>query len=199
MKIIGLTGNIASGKSSVAGMFESLGARVIDADQVAREVVEPNAPAWREIVEEFGEEILYPSGTLNRAALGRVIFCDGDKREKLNRITHPRIMRSVRRTLSVWADEGVQIAVLEAALIVERGGLRDLIDALVVVTAPQGEQIRRLAKRATLSQQEALARVESQMPQSEKVKKADFVIDNSGGLDATRKQVEAVWKKIAEA
>ncbi|HEX3036061.1 MAG TPA: dephospho-CoA kinase [Thermodesulfobacteriota bacterium] len=196
MKVIGLTGNIAGGKSSVAKMLEELGAKIIDADLIARMVVERNEPAWREIVEKFGREILNPDQTINRSKLGEIVFGDEEKRMELNRITHPRIIGRIKELVEEYKKQGVKVVVVEAALIVERGGLKPLISDLIVVTADEETQIKRLTERNRLSREEAIARIKSQMPISEKVKHATYVIDNSGTLEETRKQVEEVWGKI---
>jgi dephospho-CoA kinase len=196
MKVIGLTGNIGCGKSVVARMFEELGARVIDADLVARLVVEPGEPAWNEIVQTFGEAILNSDGTINRGKLGEIVFNDKEKREALNRITHPRIIERIKELIEEFRKENVEVVIVEAALIVEKGGVKPLINDLIVVTADEEAQIRRLIERNALSREEALSRIKSQMPLSEKVKYATYLIDNSGTLDETRKQVEEVWKRI---
>lgn len=196
MKIIGLTGNIASGKTEVAKIFKELGAKVIDADKIAREVVEPGEAAWQEVVEEFGGNILNPDGSINRKKLGEIIFNDDKKREQLNRITHPRIMTKLKETIDNYKKENVKLVIIEAALIVERGGLLKLIDELIVVSADAETQIERIMTRDGLRRDEALSRMESQMPISEKTKHATYIIDNSESLEETRKQVEEVWEKI---
>ncbi len=196
MKIIGLTGNIACGKSVVAGMFRELGASVIDADQVARLVVEPGQPAWKEIVERFGEGVLNPDGTINRRRLGEIVFRDAEKREELNRITHPRIIEKIRELIEEHRKEGARVVIVEATLIVEKGGMKPIIGDLIVVTADEETQIKRLTQRIGLSREEALLRIKSQMPISEKVKHATYVIDNSGDLEKTREQVKRVWEMI---
>lgn len=196
MKVIGLTGNIACGKSVVAKMLEGLGAKIIDADYIARLVVEPGEPAWREIVEKFGEEILHPDGTINRNRLGEVVFNDQEKREELNRITHPRIVETIKDLIDRYAGEKAEVVGIEAALIVEKGGMKPLIGDLIVVTADREMQTARLIERNGFSPEEAAVRIESQMPLSEKIKHATYVVDNSGTLERTREQVEEVWKKI---
>jgi dephospho-CoA kinase len=196
MKIIGLTGNIASGKTEVAKMFKDLGAKIIDADKIAREVVEPGELAWQEIVEKFGSDILNSDGSINRKKLGGIIFNDDKKREQLNRITHPRIMTKIKETIDNYKKENVKLVIIEAALIVERGGLLNLIDELIVVSTDEETQIERIMTRDGLQRDEALSRIESQMPISEKTKHATYIIDNSGSLGETRKQVEGIWERI---
>ncbi|MEW6145550.1 MAG: dephospho-CoA kinase [Thermodesulfobacteriota bacterium] len=196
MKVIGLTGNIASGKSSVARMFEELGARIIDADDVARAVVEPGEPAWKDVADVFGKEVLDPDGRINRKKLAEIVFSDEAMRGRLNDITHPRIKERIRDLLREYEEEGASIAMIEATLIVERGGLRSLFDGLIVVTADEETQIERLIRDKGYTREEAVSRLKAQMPAEEKIKHADYVIDNSGSLDDTRAQVEAVWEKI---
>lgn len=197
VKIIGLTGNIASGKSSVAQMFEKLGARIIDADLVARAVVEPNRPAWNEIRDTFGAEVLNPDGTIDREKLGEIVFNDEEKRKALNEITHPRIIEEIKGLIERSRDEGVNVTIIEAALIVEKGGwLRDIIDNLIVVSASEDSRIERLMSRNGYSREEALSRIRSQMPSAEKEKHGDFIIDNSTSLEDTESQVISIWEKI---
>ncbi len=196
MKVIGLTGNIACGKSLVADMFHELGARIIDADRIARLVVEPKEAAWHDIVEKFGGEILTPDKTIDRKKLGSIVFNNEEKRQELNRITHPRIRERIKALLKRYESEGVEVTILEAALILEGGGLIPLLDALVVVTADEESQIKRLREREGLSKEAAISRIRSQMPQEEKVKHADYVIHNSGTPEETRRQVEETWEKI---
>jgi dephospho-CoA kinase len=196
MKIIGLTGNIASGKTEVAKIFKELGAKIIDADKIARDVVEPSEPAWQEIVDEFGSDILNSDQSINRKRLGEIIFNDDKKREKLNRITHPRIMIKIKETIDNYEKENVNLVIIEAALIVERGGLLNVIDELIVVSADAETQIERIMTRDGLQRNEALSRMESQMPIPEKAKHAAYIIDNSGSLGKTRRQVKEVWKKL---
>ncbi|GBD38193.1 Dephospho-CoA kinase [bacterium HR37] len=196
MKVIGLTGNIGCGKSVVAKMFEELGAKVIDADQIARMIVQPGEPAWKEIIEKFGKDILKDDGTIDRKKLGKIVFEDEGKREELNRITHPRIIGKIRELIEKYRRENQKVVVVEAALIVEKGGLSDIIDELIVVTSDEETQIKRLVEERGLSKEEAISRIRSQMPVEEKVKHATYVIDNSGNLEETRKQVERIWKSI---
>jgi dephospho-CoA kinase len=196
MKVIGLTGGVACGKSVVASMFRELGANIIDADQVARSVVKPGQPAWKEIVERFGEVVLNSDGTINRNQLGGIVFGDGEKREELNRITHPRIIGKIKELIEEHRNEGAGVVIVEAALIVEKGGMKPIISDLIVVTADEETQIKRLTQGVGLSREEALLRIKSQMPISEKIKHATHVIDNSGNLETTRNQVKEIWEKI---
>src|SRR3990167_1789203 len=196
MKVIGITGNIASGKSTVARMFEALGARIIDADEIARIVVEPGEPAWKEIVGEFGKDILEPGGAIDRKRLGDIVFGDEARRKRLNEITHPRIMERIRGLVRGYEKEKAPVVMIEAALIVEKGGLKDLIDALIVVTADEETQIRRLMEGKGYSREEAVSRLRGQMPAEEKMIHGDYIIDNSGSLEDTRARAKAVSEAI---
>ncbi len=197
--VVGLTGNIASGKSTVASIFRELGAKIIDADKIAREVVKPGSDAWKEIVKSFGKEILNKDETINRKKLGAIVFKDPLKRKKLNEITHPRIVKKIYEQVEELKKKNVSVVIVEAALIVEKGGMRDLLDKLIVVTLPEQKQIKRLMERDSISYEEALNRVSSQAPQAEKVKYADYVIDTSGTVEETKKQVLDIWKDIQKA
>ncbi len=196
MKVLGLTGNIASGKSTVARMLEGMGARIIDADLIAREVVEPEKPAWVDIVKKFGPGILGPDGSIDRRRLGEIVFGDESKRRLLMDITHPRIKETVRERLAEFKEENAPVVVVEAALIVEKGGLREFIDGLIVVTADEESQIERLVKRSGHTREEALARIGSQMPAGEKALHADYLIDNSGTKEETEAEVKKLWEEI---
>jgi len=200
VKIIGLTGNIASGKSSVADMFEKLGAKIIDADRVARSVVEPQKPAWKEIVEKFGSGVLNSEGAVDREKLGEIVFNDDDKRCLLNDITHPKILEEIKELIESTRNEENRIVIIEAALIVEKGGwLREIVQSLIVVSANEESRIERLMERNGYTRDEALSRISSQMPSAEKEKHGDFIIDNSGSPEATKSQVLNIWKEISEA
>lgn len=198
MKVIGLTGNIACGKSLVAVMLEELGAKVIDFDDVARIIVEPHQQAWHEIVDTFGRDVLNPDDTIDRQALGEIIFNDPDKREILNKITHPKIIQYTREKIEQYNREDIEVVIIEAALIVERGGLKDLLEKLVVVISDEESQLKRLTKRNGLSRREAISRINSQMPTEEKLKHADYIIDNSGSETETQKQVENLWSTLLQ-
>lgn len=196
MKVIGITGNIASGKSTVARMFEALGARIIDADEIARIVVEPGAPAWEEIISEFGRDVLEPDGAINRKRLADIVFGDEAKRKRLNDITHPRIRERISELLKEYEKEGALVVMVEATLIVERGGLKSLIDGLIVVTADEETQIERLIRDKGYKREEAVSRLRAQMPAREKMMHGDYIIDNSGSLEDTRARVKTVSEAI---
>lgn len=195
MITFGLTGGIASGKSAVAARMREKGVAIVDADAVAREVVEPGTEGLAAIVKEFGEGVLAPDGSLDRKALAAIVFGDDAKRKRLNAILHPRIgLRSAER-MQEYAAEGRTLACYEAALLVENG-LADAFRPLVVVVAPEHVQIARIVKRDGATEDEARARIRSQMSNEEKAKVADHVIVNDGTLDELHAKTDAVLAKI---
>jgi len=191
--LVGLTGSIATGKSTVSRMFAHLGARVIDADLLAREVVMPGQAAYARIVEEFGPRVVQEDGSLDRKALGALVFADAAKRKRLEEITHPAIGLRQQRILSVLDEEAFEGVVLwDAALLFEGGGAAQMDRVVVVYADPETER-RRLIERDGLGDADARARIASQMPIAEKVKLADHVIDNSGTREDTERQVRTVY------
>lgn len=193
---VGLTGSIAVGKSFVSGVLAELGCRVVDADVVARRVVEPGAEGLRRIVEAFGEWVLRPDGTLDRAAVSAVIFKDEAKRELINSLLHPLIIAEQDELLRRWElEEPRGIGVVDAALLIESGG-HGRFDKLVVVHCRPEVQLERLMRRNNLSREEAAARISAQMPQEEKLRYADFQIDTSGSYEESRSQTEGVVAEL---
>jgi dephospho-CoA kinase len=190
MRVFGLTGNIGTGKSTVARLFAERGVPVVDADQVARDVVAPGTEGLREVANRF-RGVLSSDGALDRKALAARVFDDAQERAALNAILHPRIGLEVRRRLDALAAQGKRLAFYEAALIVENG-LQHGLDGLIVVTAPLEEQVRRLHLRDGLSEAEARSRIAAQLPQRDKVAQADFVIENTGAPELLRAQVARV-------
>lgn len=192
MKLIGLTGGIASGKSTVARVLRGLGATVIDADQLAREIVEPGRPAWHDVQERW-PGVIAPDGTIDRKALGEIVFSDPAARAELNAITHPRIAEAGAKLADEARARGEAVAYYEAALLVENG-LADAFDGLVVVSIPLELQRIRLMTRDGLDAAAADARLAAQLPLEEKVRRATHVVDNAGAPEATRAQVEALHR-----
>jgi dephospho-CoA kinase len=193
---VGLTGSIAVGKSFVTGVLAELGCRVVDADMVARRVVEPGAEGLRRIVEAFGGWVLRPDGTLDRAAVSAVIFKDEAKRELINSLLHPLIIAEQDELLQSWELEDPRgIGVVDAALLIESGG-HGRFDRLIVVHCHPLVQLERLMRRNNLSREEAAARISAQMPQEEKLRYADFKIDTSGSYEETRRQTEEVYAEL---
>lgn len=193
--IIGLTGGIACGKSTVAKMLVARGARVIDADAVAREVVAPGTEGLRAITDRFGAEVLDDDGALDRAALGRRVFGDASARAALEGILHPLIAVESARQIQQAVAEGAPLVVYDAALLIE-SGRADMFRPLVVVSVRPQTQIDRIMRRDGLDEASAQARLDAQMPVAEKAALADHVIDNEGDLDATEAQVEALWRTL---
>jgi len=196
---VGLTGSIGVGKSFVASVFVELGCRVLDADHTAREVVLPGTPGLHAITQEFGEEVLNPDGTLDRKRLGALVFADENRRQRLNHILHPFIIARQDEILREWelADPN-GIGIVDAALMIESGGYKRF-DKLIVVHCRPEVQLERLMLRDQLSRDEAERRIASQMPQEEKQKFADYLIDTSDGFDLTKSQTVRVHEKLIQA
>ncbi|MEY3213273.1 MAG: hypothetical protein RIT28_3754 [Pseudomonadota bacterium] len=196
MKTIGLTGGIATGKSTVARILrDALHVPVIDADQVAREIVAPGQPALDEIIARFGPGVLLADGTLNRKALGAVVMADPVARQALDGITHPRIRGAIQQQLHRLAEAGAPAAVVEAALLVETGAYR-LYDALIVVSCSPQTQLQRLMSREGMAEEEARRWIQSQLPLVEKERLGTVVIHNDGDGDALRDAVGAAWRSL---
>ncbi len=193
--LIGLTGNIATGKSEVTKTLRELGAVIIDADIVAREVVEPGQPALAKIAHAFGDDILQADGSLNRGALAAIVFNNPARLRELEAITHPAVRERILRTLAALAPDST--AVLEAIRLIE-GGYADRCQSVWVTHCSEAEQIARLMKSRGLNEQTAIMRVRSQNPQSEKLARADVVIDTEGPKQHTRDQVVVAWRKLVQ-
>jgi dephospho-CoA kinase len=196
MLIVGLTGGVASGKTAVSQVLKEEGAYIIDADQIARELVQPHKPAWNELIRAFGKEILQEDGFIHRKKLADKVFADPKKRKLLNQILHPRIKEEMdRRTKEIGQKDPEAIVVIDAPLIVELGDHREM-DKLIVVASTQTQQIERLKERDRIGPEEALRILSSQMPVEEKVNLADFVIRNEGSLEETKKRAKEVFKEL---
>ena len=194
--LVGLTGGIATGKSTVSEMLRRLGAEVIDADVLAREVVEPGRPALAAVADEFGRDVLRADGTLDRARLGAIVFADPAKRKRLEMLTHPAIRdRFAERVAELEARGFDGLVFFDAAVIVESGGYKTL-DRLVVVVTDEPTEHARLMARDGIGRDEALRKIRSQMPVADKAKLAHFVIDNTGDRAATDAQVRAVYAAL---
>lgn len=196
MVVIGVTGGVGTGKSTVARMFQRLGAVVLDADALAHEAMEPNRPAWRRIVRAFGKGILNPDQTINRRRLAQRVFRDAEARRRLERIIHPQVLREIRLRIGrLRRARRTRAVALDVPLLIESGAAR-MADALVVVTAPPEVQRRRLARRHGWSAEETKRRIRAQWDLAAKAALADYVVDNSDGVDATRTQVRRIWKQL---
>jgi len=171
------------------------GARLIDADRLAREVVEPDKPAYNEIVAEFGDSVLLPDRTLNREALAASVFADENKRRRLMDITHPRIGQEMLRLVKLYSDQGAPLLVIDAALLLESPATK-WIKPVIVVVAEEAVKLERVCARDRCNREDVLKRIRSQWPDAERVKFADYVINNSGTLENLEDQIENLWRRI---
>lgn len=199
MITVALTGGIASGKSTVCRLLEEKGARILDSDQLAREVVLKETPAWREIVDHFGHDVLGPDGEINRQRLADIVFNDPEQRAFLNRITHSRIFQLMADRLHDLEVEptGEKVVILDIPLLIETkvGGIFDYI---IVVDADPEVQVERLVMDRSTSAEEAWSRIRSQAPRAERLEFADFVIQNEGSLEDLRLEVDRAWESILD-
>ena len=192
----GLTGGIASGKSTVARIFQEKGACLIDLDEIAHFVEEPDRPGWKAIVEYFGQDVLNDDRTINREKLGAIVFRDKEKLAKLNAMVHPAVFEQwERRVAGIRKTSPQAIVISDIPLLIEVG-MRQWLDAVILVYVSPDDQIQRLMSRNGVSREEALTRLNSQMPIDEKIPHADFLIDNRGSIEDSRAAVHAVWKKL---
>lgn len=194
MKLIGLTGGAGSGKSTVAAMLHELGAAVVDADEAAHAVYEPGEPGFDEVVAAFGREFVR-DGRIDRARLGELVFRDSAALRKLNSIVHPLVRNWMARRTAEAADGGAEVVVHDIPLLYENG-LEKLYEEVVVVYVPEALQVTRLVESRGLDEGRARSIVAAQMPIEEKRRRARHVIDNSGSIDQTREQVQALWAKL---
>jgi len=195
MRIIGLTGGIASGKSTVSNIALNRGIPVIDADKIAREIVQKGKPAFGEIVEFFGPQIIDDDGNLDRKALGDIVFTDKLKLRKLNDITHPKIIGEIKIRLESLKNKKEVLAIIDAALLIEMN-MRELVDVIWLVVASEPLQIQRLMQRDGLIEEEALERIKSQMSTDEKAQYADAIINNCGDLQMLKNNVDELIDKL---
>ena len=196
MLIVGLTGGAATGKTAVSQVLREEGAYIIDADQIARELVQPHKPAWNEIIRAFGKEILQEDGSIHRKKLADKIFTDPEQRKVLNRILHPRIKEEIdRRAKKIAQKDPETIVVIDAPLLIELG-MHHKVDRLIVVSSTQTQQMERLKKRDGRSPEEALKLFSSQMLVEEKEKLGDFVIRNEGSLEEMKRRAKEVFKEL---
>ena len=196
MLIVGLTGGVASGKTAVSKILREEGAYLIDADQIARELVQFNTPTWNQLIRIFGKEILEKDGSIHRKKLAAKVFSYPEQRSLLNQILHPRIKEEMdRRTKEIGQKDPEAIVVIDAALIVELGDYREM-DKLIVVTSTEAQQIERLRERDGVEQEEARKILSSQMAPEEKLKVADFVIRNEGSLEETKRRAKEIFQEL---
>jgi dephospho-CoA kinase len=197
MYVIGLTGGIGSGKSTVARMLQQKGAKLLSADAVGHEVYEPARPAYQEIVDAFGRDIVGADGRIDRKVLGPIVFSDPEQLRRLNAITHPRMKELMREKLAAERAGGARIAVLEAALLFD-AGWDDLADDVWVTVAPPEVAAKRTAERSGISAEEALSRIRAQMSNEERIARSQVVIDTDCPLAETEKQVSEEWERLQE-
>jgi dephospho-CoA kinase len=194
--LLGVTGGIASGKTAVARMLEELGAPIIDFDVLSRVVVEPDKPAWKEIVAYFGEQVLQDDRTLDRKKLSEIVFRDLEKRKKLESFIHPRIYGEFSRLVKEFAAQDSGAVIQAVVPLLYEVNLQYFFHKVLLVYTPEEIQIERLMKRDGISREMAVNILSSQLPLEEKRSYADFIVDNSGSLEETKKQVQEVWKKL---
>ena len=198
MYIAGLTGGIATGKSTISGMFREAGAIIVDADRIAHEVVKKGAPAWKKIKTHFGDRILLPSGEIDRERLGGIVFHDARQKENLNRIVHPFVFRKMEEEIAHAQSVAPRtIVILDVPLLIETG-MHHALPQVILAYIPERMQLARLMARDGLAKADAEARIRSQMPIDSKKQMVSIVIDNSGSIDATRKQVRDVMERLQE-
>jgi dephospho-CoA kinase len=196
MLVVGLTGGVASGKTTVSEIWREEGAYIIDADQIARELVQPHTPAWNELKKVFGEEIFEKDGTLHRKKLGALVFSNPQKKNILNQILHPRIKKEMERRLKeIGQRDPEAIVVIDAALLIETGDYREM-DKVIITTSTKRQQIERLRKRNGINPEEARRILSSQMTFEEKLKVADFVIRNEGSLEEIRRMAKKIFQEL---
>jgi dephospho-CoA kinase len=198
MRLIGLTGGIATGKTTVAGMLAARGARVIDADLLAREVVRPGGPALNQIADAFGPEVLDAGGALDRAAVGRMVFADQRRRRQLEEITHPHISELMATRVAEALDGPAPLVVADIPLLFEKSR-QSMFEGTLLVYAPESEQLRRLVERDGLGEDAARQRLASQLPIDSKRALATWVVDNSGSLSETDRMVGRWWERVVAA
>ena len=195
MKIIGLTGGISSGKSTVSRFLAELGAVILDADKVGHEAFKPDTELWREVVAAFGRQILKPGGEIDRHKLGETVFGNPHLLSRLNQIMHPGMYEMVKAQLEEYRQQGVKV-VLEAPLLLE-ANWTSLVDEVWVTVASESTVLRRLKEKSELSETQSLARIRSQLPSEERIKWADVVINTDCSLDELRAKVTELWQKLA--
>ena len=193
MKVIGVTGNFGTGKTFVASIFASLGAKVLDADRIAHDAIKPGMPAYRRIVGIFGSSILDNKGNIERKRLARIVFSSKEDLRRLNRIVHPEVIKVIKRKIARAGK--ARVVVIDAPLLIETN-LTGLVDKLIVVKSSKRAQIERCTKKFCIKKEDVLKRMGHQIPIGEKIKMADFVIDNNGTRSETKTEVRKVWRRM---
>jgi len=193
---VGLTGGIGSGKSTVAAMFSKRGAYVIDYDKLAHYVVEPDKPAWKDIVEFFGESVLKEDRTLDRPRLGEIVFADKDKRKKLESFIYPRLAEEYSNSISKILEKDHDAIIIADVPLLFETGMQNMFEKIILVYATREQQLSRAVERGGLDKENALRRLEAQMPLDEKITRSDYVIHNTNSLAATETEVQKVWEDL---
>ena len=196
MILVGLTGGIATGKSTVADLFRRFGAAVIDADQLARDVVQPGKPAWREIVKCFGKRVLLPDRTIDRPALGSIVFRNRRKLRRLERIIHPRVAREQQRSARRIARRTPNAIIIYEVPLLFEAGVNTRVDKIIVVTADRETQVARLKQRNGLTRRQAFQRIKSQMPLAEKARRADIVLDGTKSKSLLSREIRRLVRDL---
>ncbi len=194
-KVIGLTGGIGSGKSTVSQHLAELGAKIIDGDKVGHEAFKPNTEVWREIVATFGRQILTPSGEIDRKKLGEIVFSDAESLLQLNKIMHPRMIDMIEAQIEEYRQQGIDVVVLEAAVLIE-ANWTSYVDEVWVTVAHESAVLERLKEQRGLEEEQTLARIRSQLSAEERMKHADVVINNDGDLNEVKAKVKELWERI---
>lgn len=198
MKIIGVTGGLGSGKSSVSGILKELGAEVIDADLISREETEPGKPAWKDIVESFGKEILLPDKTLNRKELARIVFRSESKRLSLENIIHDKVTLEMRKRIRALEASGFNGVVALDVPIPVHSGFLDVVDSVWVIACREEERIRRVMERSGMDYADAKNRIRSQLSQNEYIRIADEVVENEGSMEELKQKVQKLWQDMQD-
>ena len=194
-KVIGLTGGIGSGKSTVSQYLAELGAVILDADKVGHEAFKPNTEAWHEVVAAFGRQIVTPDGEIDRKKLGGIVFSHPESLSRLNQIMHPRMFDMMQARIEEYRRQGVDVVVLEAAILIE-ANWTSLVDEVWVTVAPEAAVLERVKKQRGLEETQTLARIRSQLSSEERVKHANVIISNDGNLDAVKAKVKELWARL---
>lgn len=196
MHVYGLTGGIGTGKSTVARLLAEKGAVIVDADACARDVVAPGSEGLQAVIAAFGTQVLDAQGGLDRAKVGELVFADPAKRKLLEGITHPRIVMRMAEQIGAAAAAGKEVVIVDVPLLYESGAMQGAVEKVIVVYAPREVQAARVLARDPLAPEQVRARIAAQLDIEEKRRRADFVVDNSGDLEATRRQVDDLWRQL---
>lgn len=195
--VIGLTGGIASGKSTISSILKEFGASIVDADLIGRSVVQKGEKAYNEIVQCFGDGILMPNGEINRKKLGHMVFSDHIKLEKLNSITHPEIINRIKEKVEEYRSEGAKVIVIDAAILIETG-LSSYCDSIWLVSVDKETQLNRLMERDKFTYIDGLKRINAQYSREEKAQFADVIIDNSMPIEEVKEKIKELWDIIIQ-